>query len=166
MNLLISGYYCFNNLGDEFILISIISELHLKNKDISITVLSANPAKTASLYKVNSINRWNPYKIIKEITRSQVIVLGGGGLFQDMTSSLSLYYYLLVMFLAKLFSKKLFVYSVNINELAYFNRLLASFMLKKADMITVREKRSLQVLEKLGINPQKAELTADPVFLN
>ncbi|MCB4790578.1 MAG: polysaccharide pyruvyl transferase CsaB [Elusimicrobia bacterium] len=166
MNVLISGYYGFNNLGDELILKSIISELRLKIKNPGITVLSANPKDTASLYNVLSINRWCPFRIVKHIINSNIVILGGGGLFQDITSSLSLYYYLLVIIIAKISGKKIFVYSVNINELKAFNSTLASKALKLADTITVRDKGSLNILESWKAGLKKCELTADPVFLS
>ena len=53
--ILISGYYGFDNFGDDAILHVIVSELkkHLVNPKI--TVISNNPIKTRKIYAVDSI---------------------------------------------------------------------------------------------------------------
>jgi len=47
MKLVISGYYGFNNVGDEAILYAIVQTLKKQRPDIQITVLSNNPGQTA-----------------------------------------------------------------------------------------------------------------------
>ena len=49
-NILISGYYGFNNIGDESILRTVIDNLREKLPDIDITVLSHDPAQTSAKY--------------------------------------------------------------------------------------------------------------------
>ena len=51
--ILISGYYGFNNIGDESILFAVVSSLREKLDDIEITGLSQNPESTAAKYGVN-----------------------------------------------------------------------------------------------------------------
>ena len=50
--ILISGYYGFDNFGDEAILGVLIN--HLRGNDT--TVLSSNPEKTGRTHNVNSLN--------------------------------------------------------------------------------------------------------------
>ena len=166
MNVLICGYYGFNNLGDELILKSITAELKSRKPDIKITVLSTLRKDTSALKEVLYVNRWNPFKIINAVKLSDVVLMGGGGLFQDSTSSLSLYYYLFIVFFSKLFCKKVFIYAVNINMLSGLNRMLAVFALKKSDCITVRDNLSLEIFKNWGVKEDRVELTADPVFLS
>ena len=55
----ISGYYGFDNFGDEAVL-CVLTEIFSKHYDL--TVLSSNPEKTGSLYNVKSIlNISTPY---------------------------------------------------------------------------------------------------------
>ena len=54
-NILISGYYGFNNTGDEA-MIETMATL-LAKRDCSLTVLSSNPDKTNELYNVRAYNR-------------------------------------------------------------------------------------------------------------
>ncbi|HQE67419.1 MAG TPA: polysaccharide pyruvyl transferase CsaB, partial [Bacillota bacterium] len=58
-DVMISGYYGFGNSGDDAILLAIIENLRKIKKDIRIVVLSKNPKDTASIYGVDSIDRFN-----------------------------------------------------------------------------------------------------------
>ena len=49
--ILISGYYGFDNFGDEAILKVLLEKL----KDCDVTVLSANPRKTFDTYGVHTV---------------------------------------------------------------------------------------------------------------
>jgi polysaccharide pyruvyl transferase CsaB len=166
MNVLVCGYYGFNNLGDELILKSITAELKARKPDINITVLSTLRKDTSLIKEVLYVNRWNPFTIINAVKLSDAVLLGGGGLFQDSTSSFSLYYYLFIVLFSKLFGKKVFVYAVNINKLSGLNKILAVFALKKSDVITVRDNLSLEILKSWGVQEPGVVLTADPVFLS
>ena len=55
--ILISGYYGFNNIGDESILTAVVGSLRDAIPDIDITVLSQNPDSTSAKYGVKSVNR-------------------------------------------------------------------------------------------------------------
>jgi polysaccharide pyruvyl transferase CsaB len=165
MKILISGYYGFGNAGDELILETIVSELSTLKKDIEFTVLSFNPKETEKAHKLRAVNRWNCIKVIREIIRCDVLISGGGGLFQDITGSLGLHYYLLIILIAKLFGKQVYVYGAGVNELKLINRIIAAKILSYVDGITVREADSFSLLVKWGIPKEKIRVTADPVML-
>ena len=48
----LSGYYGFDNIGDEAVLLSIIHALREEMPGIGIVVLSNNPEKTKALYQI------------------------------------------------------------------------------------------------------------------
>ncbi|OGS19640.1 MAG: polysaccharide pyruvyl transferase CsaB [Elusimicrobia bacterium RIFOXYA2_FULL_50_26] len=166
MNILISGYYGFGNAGDELILNCLISGIRGHHSRASITVLSANAKKTALHFSVNAINRWNPFAVAKALYGSDILISGGGGLFQDMTGNCGLYYYLAIIALARLLGKKIFVYGVGINELKKINRFWTTRVLSMADAITLRESYSNDLLKKWGCAAKHVEITADPVLEN
>ena len=58
--ILISGYYGFNNIGDESILRTVIDNLREKLPQVDITVLSQSPAQTAEKYGVKAAARIGP----------------------------------------------------------------------------------------------------------
>ncbi len=164
MKVLISGYYGFGNAGDELILHAIIAELKARRPDTQFTVLSAQPRQTALQQGVSAVNRWDPFQVFWAVRQCDAFVSGGGGLFQDATGSKSLYYYLMLIKLAKFFGKKVFVYAVGVNELKRFNRFATTRILRLADHITVRETYSKELLEQWGCPAEKIEVTVDPVF--
>ncbi|MFH1368836.1 MAG: polysaccharide pyruvyl transferase CsaB [Elusimicrobiota bacterium] len=164
MRILISGYYGFDNAGDELILECMVGNIRLNINNAEIAVLSANPEKTSSTYKVASVNRWNPFSILKSIARTDILISGGGGLFQDKTTSLSLYYYIGIIILAKLFRKKVFVYAVGISKMKFYNTPLLYCALKLVDFITVRNKESLETFGRHAAKLKNVEITTDPVF--
>ena len=165
MKILVSGYYGFGNAGDELILESIIEELSSKRKDVELTVLSCKPGETSRVHKLRSVDRWNFVKVVFEIARCKVLISGGGGLFQDSTGNLGLYYYLLIILLAKIFGKQVYVYGAGVNNLKRINRALTAKIFKYVDGISVRESDSFDLLTKWGVSGGKIKLTADPVLL-
>lgn len=165
MNVVISGYYGFKNAGDELILASMLSEIRARNAGGGIVVLSRDPRGTARAHGVCAVNRWNPVSVARALSRADMLVSGGGGLFQDRTGSLGLYYYLAVIVLAKLLGKKVFVYAAGVNDLKPRNRRPVARVLSRAERITVRESDSRGLLVSWGCAAQ-IDVTADPVLLN
>ena len=53
--ILMSGYYGFNNSGDEAILTTIYKNIKKMDKSISITVLSKNPEETRAKYGFENV---------------------------------------------------------------------------------------------------------------
>ncbi len=164
--LVMSGFYGFDNQGDDAILESIITEFKRQDPNINITVLSNNPKKTSMIYGVKSVYRFNPIKLYKILKKSDMLVSGGGSLLQDITSSRSLWYYILVINLAKKLGKKVIVYANGIGPInKKLNRKLTTKVLDKVDLITLRDEDSVKYTNDLGIDSTKLLLRSDPVFL-
>jgi len=160
----ISGYYGFDNCGDEAILLAMVHCLKNIKRDMRITVLSANPEKTRQLYGVGAVNRWNPFKVVLEILTCRLLISGGGSLLQDVTSAKSPNYYLGVIRIALLLRKKVMIYSQGVGPLsAAKNRLGVSLALNRCHAITVRDERSAELLGELGIR-RDTPVTCDPVM--
>ena len=111
----ISGYYGFDNFGDETILKILVE--NLKKFDSQITVFSSNPLKTSKNLDVNSVKSFDLKGVIKSLKASDCLVSGGGSLLQDVTSKKSLIYYLGVIFLAQLFKKKTIIFAQGIGPI-------------------------------------------------
>lgn len=159
-NVVISGYYGSNNFGDECILSVLIEKL--KEYNLNITVLSLEPEKTSKINNVKSVKSFNLPAAIKEIKNSDMLISGGGSLLQDVTSVKSLFYYLFIIFLAKFFKKKVFIFAQGIGPINnIFGEYWCKKLLKKVDFITVRDDKSQFLLNTWGI---KAHLVCDPLF--
>lgn len=165
MDVVISGYYGFRNSGDDSILSAMIADLKAACPNISITVLSKNPAETARIYKVNSIDRLSFIKIWRLFKDTKLLISGGGSLIQDVTSSKSLYYYLSVIWLAKLRRAKVMLYANGIGPVTKNKNIkYVEKTLKSVDYITLREQSSFSELKRFNIGDVPCRITADPVF--
>ena len=114
-NIIISGYYGSNNFGDECILNVLVEKL--KEYNLDITVLSLNPEKTSEINQVKALKSFALLDVAKAIKNSDMLISGGGSLLQDVTSVKSLFYYLLIIFLAKFFNKKVFIFAQGIGPI-------------------------------------------------
>lgn len=162
--ILISGYYGFNNAGDEAVLFSIIAALKEAHKNLEITVLSKDPQHTIKSYNVKAIDRWNKREIYKAIKETDLVISGGGSLLQDVTSKNGILYYLSILVVARILGKKVLIYSQGIGPIENKrNRFLTGKILNKAAAITVRDKDSKKDLEKMKIT-QDIVLSSDPVL--
>ena len=163
---LVSGYYGFGNAGDEAILIAIVESLKKLKENIEITALSADPLKTMEDYGINAVQRTNPFAIIREISRADLVISGGGGLLQDVTSNRSIPYYLFILYLAKKLNKKVMFYANGVGPVfREMNKGMIKLVGNMVDLITVRDKQSKRELENLGVTKPPMIVTADPAFV-
>ena len=164
---LISGAYGLGNGGDGAILESMISRLREADADMPICVLSRNPKETSVDYRVRSVNSFNLFSFIPKMLRAKLYISGGGTLIQDVTSTRSLWYYLLNIRLAHVCGCKVMMYGCGLGPVTKpFNRRLAGKVINKSvDVITLRDEDSLRLIRRMRITKPKAEVTADPALL-
>ena len=163
--ILISGYYGFSNIGDEAILLSLRLSLQQEMPGVELVVLSASPEETARHHGVRAIPRLGFWRILWELLHADLLISGGGSLFQDSTSSRSLYIYLSVVALGLLTRRPVMIYAQGIGPLIRpFNRWLTARLLERVSLICVRDEQSLDELAKLDMNWVAMDLTADPVL--
>lgn len=158
----ISGYYGFDNFGDETILKILIENLKTFECIPEITIFSSNPDKTAKIHNVQSIKSFDLKAVIKALSNCDCLISGGGSLLQDATSTKSLIYYLGVIAITAFFRKKIIIFAQGIGPIK--NKPLAkltAFLLKQAKYITVRDENSLNLLKEWKI---EAEKCSDPVW--
>ena len=164
-NILISGYYGFNNIGDESILRTVIDNLREKLPGVEIAVLSQSPAQTAEKYGVRAARRMNLWDILRSVWRCDMLLSGGGSLLQDATSGRSILYYLFILRLAQLLGKRTFIYSQGIGPISTpRNRRYTAYVLSRTDGIVVRDGKSRDLLLELGVPGELIHVTADPVI--
>lgn len=161
----LSGYYGFDNAGDEAVCQSIISDLRRLEPKLNIVVLSNQPEKTALTYQVSAVNRWQLFPILKTLKKADLLISGGGSLLQDTTSKYGFYYYLAIILLAKLLRKPTMIYAQGLGPITSpLNRRLSARLLKHVDKITLRDSDSQKLFESLGKAMPKSDLVFDPVL--
>lgn len=165
MKIILSGYYGFDNAGDEALLSAITSSIHKLAPEAKFVVFSGCPEKTASLHNIEAVYYMNPFKLIKELWQADLLISGGGSIFQDITSARSLPYYISVVGLAKLMRKAVIFYAQGVGPI---NRTLSKVLMRlianRVDYITLRDNDSKHFLHELGVNKPPMVVTADPVF--
>ena len=145
--ILLAGYYGFGNLGDDILLETYLARLRPRF-DVSV-LLPGQP-----------VDRWSPRAVVRAVANTDILLFGGGGIFQDKTGSLGLAYYLSLILLARLFGKRVVLLGQGIGPLSPFGLPLTRAVLRLAEKITVRDAASLELLEGLSVS-----LSADSALL-
>ncbi len=164
MRFLLSGYYGFDNLGDDALLQIIVAELRTRYPFGIIDVLSAKPEETAQALGVAATPRWDQAAIRSAIARADVVLSGGGGLLQNATSLKSLLYYAGIVRGALRAGKPTMVFAQSIGPLDFWGKQTVREFCRGLSAATVRDARSLELFAPL-VPTTKVELTADPVLL-
>lgn len=155
---LISGYYGFDNFGDEVILSILLDKL----KDCNVTVMTANPRKTFDTYGVHTIQTFSYEHVMRELARCDVLISGGGSLLQNATSNASLLFYTMIIRFALMMQKEVVIFAQGIGPIkGFWANFITKGVLKKCKYISVRDEKSKQLLDKWKI---KSNLVCDPVF--
>ena len=165
MKFVISGYFGFQNIGDEAVLAAMIEHLKEEAPGSEIVVLSKDPALTNKLHNVSTVNRGDILRISRELRSADLFISGGGSLLQDVTSFRSALYYLALVALAKMMKKPVFFYAQGIGPLTRkATKALVRIVANRVDTITVRDEQSRALLQSIGVTKPKIHVAADPVF--
>lgn len=165
LTVLLSGYYGFDNGGDEALLEALLDEWRALRPDTRFIVLSGNPTRTAARHRVQSIGRADLKRLWAALGEADVFVSGGGSLLQDATSSRTVPYYTGLMALARRRRVPVVVYSQGLGPLRKpFLRRMAGRALQKADLVLLRDEASAGEARALGADREDIVVTADPVF--
>ena len=164
MRVVLSGYYGFDNAGDEALVTAISNSLRAADATVEITVLSGNPKEP----------RWHMefvqlvgliLVLTKELSRADLLISGGGSLLQDVTGPLSVPYYLGIVVLAKLLKTPVVFYAQGVGPVRRrLSRWLIRLIANRVDLITLRDVESAALLKLIGVYRPPIYVTADPVF--
>ena len=177
--LLIAGYYGYGNAGDEAILSGMVADLRQVIGDVELCVVSADPKATQKLHSVHALKQSDVKSLIEAIRDSDLVILGGGGLFHDywrfdphimMTEEQGgLAFYLSLPQLAALYSVPCMLYGVGFGPLG--DAVISDQIVRAlsvCQLVTVRDKGSVDVLRSIGLTKLRSEQsivqTADPAF--
>ena len=161
--ILMYGYFGAGNMGDEAILEVQSKILKQLAPDIEISIFTRNIERAKELnlipYKFDNI-----FEIFEAIESCDLIISGGGELFQDITGTSTPLYYGLMMFLGKIAKKPVFAFgqgfgSITTKEgISYTKQLL-----QYCTIATFRDEESLKAFKEFAPNVP-VYYTADPAF--
>jgi polysaccharide pyruvyl transferase CsaB len=159
MRVLLSGYYGKGNGGDEALLATLLQMLP---EHVTPVVLSGNPQETRDRYLVESSDRMSPLSLIEALRSSDAFIWGGGSLIQDVTSSISPFYYGSLMVLAQKMKLKTVAWAQGIGPIKRsLTRSLARNTYSNCTKVSVRDRASAALLSDWQI---PFILAPDPVW--
>ena len=165
-------------MGDEAILVSELLFLRAQIKDVEFYILSFDPDKTGKVTAgIPEVKRilWMGSKsdvvrsdfsgILKSFKEADLVVIGGGGIFQDLYNHYPIPFFTAMAFLSRLYGKRLVLYCVGIGPVrTFWGKKLCRYAANAADFISVRDAESKVLLQEFGVS-KEVHLSADPVFL-
>ena len=159
-----------SNMGDIIIFEAILDILSALKPVKRVYCYSTDPAYTDSRYHVRSTNPFTLRSLlqtIRNIHRSDIVLLGGGELVQTKSSLLYLMANLAPGYLSWIFKKKCLAIGIGIadeDEISRIGKTTARFILNRIDRICVRDRSSFENALSIGIKKDKLALTADLAF--
>ncbi|RJX20464.1 MAG: hypothetical protein C4575_06480 [Desulforudis sp.] len=127
-----------SNLGDLCIIHATINCIRNHIPEANILLLSDNPEYTDNIYGIKSL-RFSLFNIIKSVKKSDIIILGGGTVFTDVSSIFIIPINLLVPLLGVLFRKKIVAWGIGSGKKSVIGRLLVRMLLPYFRYISVRD---------------------------
>lgn len=170
-----AGHYGFGNTGDEAILSAILSDFRAQRNAFEFIVVSFNSQATAEMHHVRSIHWKDIQGLLEAAKQSDLIMIGGGGVFVDYWGvptgaqltehHWGISYYNAIGLLSVLFNKPFIINSVGVGPLlTEEGKRLTRQTFEIADLITVRDEMSRNVLKSIGVPIKKIRVTADPAL--
>lgn len=165
LNLLLAGYFGFDNAGDEAIFESNVENFRRLHPQAHIRAL-VHESTTAERLQVEGVPRKDLGAVWRALRQSDLFVLGGGGLFQDSTGPGSVIYYGGLLTLARLARCPSVFFCQGYGPIERrFLKWLTRQALRLPRLLTVRDEESKAELVKLGLPQEQVHLAADPALL-
>ncbi len=178
MKILLVGWFGAGNMGDEAILISELLLLRKEIGNVEFHVLSFGPERTrrlvADIPEVRKIIRMGAKRnvvrsdlqgLLRSLREVDFVIIGGGGLFQDIYNFYPIPFFTFMTLLARLLKKPPIFYCLGIGPIRTFaGRALCRLAANSAHLISVRDRESADLLRNLGIT-RVISISADPVFM-
>lgn len=164
------GFYGYGNLGDEILLEKSLRLLSEYDNISEVTVLSPKIPRILREnleinFELTNVSKYNFLKLLKTINSCDLIIGGGGGIFQDETSLRSFLYYSTLVRYALLMKKPVLLLAQSLGPLK--NNLSRRIMKKilRADLVypIMRDPVSYRYSKLFSKN---ALLSADLAFVN
>jgi polysaccharide pyruvyl transferase CsaB len=161
--LVLAGYFGCGNLGDDSILAGLLEGI--SQLPVAPVVLSGSPEATRRQYGVDAVPRMNFGAVKRALEGAEALVLGGGSLFQDVTSVRSAAYYSKLVAMGKKATGRVIMLGQGFGPVRRFlGRAATASALRRATAIAVRDEDSFRLARSLGATCE-IMLAADMAWL-
>ena len=187
-----AGAYGIKSIGDDAALLVMVDELRSRLGDLDGVVIARHAAEASYApyglrsvqnveydRKSESMGRWfrgfnygddrtELDQLYREIATSDLLVLGAGNAILDVTIDLlkgPIPYMALLSLMARMSATPVMWYGLSVGPLRTgYGRDLTRLIIDFAESVTVRDERSLDEIESLGLPRESATLLPDPVI--
>jgi polysaccharide pyruvyl transferase CsaB len=154
------------NLGDHAIVQAMCQELRTASPDIELCVLSRDPQRAERDFGAKALRPgWRGMLAVwKAATRADLVLCGGGGLFQDDDSLAKMPYWGVRVALARIFARRVVGYALGVGPLdAASSRVFARLAFACMEQISVRDRRAQALAE--ALTARSVPLLPDPALV-
>src|SRR5450830_1949699 len=160
--ILVLGYYGFGNFGDELILSAVQDELTSIECESVFAVNKPGQYASPLCPRHTFVDRHDQAAMRTALRACDHVMLGGGGLIQDVTSWPSSLYYLGIPLLAVLYKKGIISYAQGVGPVRrLWIRRLVRTVFGRMILIDVRDDASRDLLLECGVRTQDICVSSD-----
>lgn len=163
--IVIYGAYGGHNIGDEFILHTLLSEITNSStiRTSDITIISNKNNENYRPQGVRTLNKNSLFSIVRSLKKSNLLI-GGGQLLNGSKTNKGLYYIILILLIARAFGRKTLLLGVGAENIkSAQSKLLFRAITRLSDNCVFRDEYSRNMVK---LNSQNIEKTIDLVFIN
>lgn len=175
---ILSGFYGARNLGDELILRSISRALQRADAATQVVVAAENPRRVELEHGLQAFKRSDHFTSAHEIHHADAIVVGGGGLWHDLTfsragglaslvtdSTISIAGFGALPLLGSVLRVPSHVIGMGVGPLQDPDaQAMVRFLVERCESVLVRDQTSADLLAEAGAPMEKVEVAPDVVY--
>jgi polysaccharide pyruvyl transferase WcaK-like protein len=154
------------NLGDLAIVTATCQQLRRRRPDIHISLLTSHPERDSRRLGIAPLRRGlrSFLSLAKSVSQADLVICGGGGLFQDDDSLLKMPYWAFRLIVLRLLTRRIVGFAIGAGPLGHpLSRVACRLALNTLDPITARDGLAEAVLQPLTRRP--VEIVPDPAFM-
>ncbi len=164
--ILLGGYFGCGNLGDDAMLMGSLEELRRQTPVMLPAALTGKGRLDQKQFGISCYSRKNIFSLCMAFCQADLFLLGGGSLLQSLSSTRSLWYYLLLLRLARLWRCQIVLFANGLGPFQSKKDLLrVAKALSRLPYVSLRDPLSLAMLRQAGVPKQILHIGADPGLL-
>lgn len=174
-NILLTGFFGAGNVGDEAVSLAVYEGVKEQLPGAKFSIVTRNPAYTRNFTGITgakAVKGFYPSQDfwlrmsshIRSVKRSDLIVIGGGGILQDVHSWTTIPAFLIPACFGILYNRNIITVGIGVGPVK--NRWLKDlicFTCNRMARVQVRDEKSKKVLIECGVEADKITVTADVV---